>query len=132
MYILIPKIALSSLSKTFYLCDIYINTPKCTINPPKIFFKSLIKSSNTFTSICHNFLSSTYHTWVHCLPLTILFETYLSYGSRPETFYINVSEYILYHCRAEYMHPYMEHNTNIYRTFCPFWHLTLFLCSRFI
>ena len=45
---------------------------------------------------------------------------------------INVSEYNLYHCRANSMHPYMAHNTNIYNTFWPFFYLAFLLCSGLI
>ena len=77
-------------------------------------------------------LSPTYHTRVHCLPLTILLATHIFYGLSLKPFSINMSEYNLYHCRAYYMHPYMERNTNTYKTFCPFSYLTFLLCSGLI
>ena len=66
------------------------------------------------------------------LPFAILFATHISYQFILKTISNNVSEYNLYHCRANYVHPYMACNINIYRNFCPFSYLTFFLCSEFI
>ena len=97
-----------------------------------MFSKSLIESSTTSASICDTLLSSIYHKRVHCLPLNSLFATHMSYGFSLKHFSINVSEYNVYHCRANSMHLYMECNTNIYNTFWIFSYLMFFLWSRFI
>ena len=72
------------------------------------------------------------YTRIYCLSFTVLFATHLSFGFSLKQFSINVSNYTLYHCRADYMHPYMARNTNIYNNFWPFSYLSLFLWSRLI
>ena len=103
-----------------------------TTNYPKWFTKSMIKFSTNLASICETLFLSTYHTWIYFLPFTICLDTYISYVFSSKHFSTNVSEYNLYRCRDDSMHPFMAHTTNIYETFCPFAYLMFFLCSWLI
>ena len=128
LFVSLSSARVSSLFSFFFLGSFFV-TQTCHV---KCFFKSLIKSPTIFSSVCNTLLSSTYHTGVHCLPFTVLFSMHISYEFSSKPFPIYVSDYNFYHCRADSVHPYMASNTNIYRTFCPFFYLAFFLCSGLI